>query len=76
MVRETPGRSSATGPPLVLIVTVVVIDPSAGVTVAGLKLQAASTGNFPQEKVPGCVKPALGVTVMVVPALCPAETGS
>jgi hypothetical protein len=54
-VGELPGERSATGPPFVLIVTVVFTGPPAGVTVAGLKLQAAPTGKLPQLKPTGCV---------------------
>lgn len=63
IVGEAPG-SSATAPPFELIVRVGLIGPPAGVTEAGLKLQAAPTGKPPQLNVTGCVKPALGVMVI------------
>lgn len=66
IVGEAPGENSATGPPLVVSVKVVFTGPPAGVTVAGLKLQAAPTGKFPQLKLTGWVNPASGVTVIVV----------
>lgn len=74
MVGELPGERSATGPPLVVIVNVVVIGAPAGVTVAGLKLQAAPCGKPEQLNVIGCVKPEFGVTVIVLVPLFPAAT--
>jgi hypothetical protein len=53
IVGEVFGESSATGPPVVLIVNVVLTGPPFGVTVAGLKLQAAPCGKPPQAKLTG-----------------------
>ena len=53
MVDESLGKSIATDPPLVLIVSVVSMGPPAGVTLAGLKLQLAPVGNPEQAKFTG-----------------------
>ena len=66
IVGDALGDNDATGPPLVVIVKVVLTGPPAGVTVGGLKLQAAPTGRLPQLKLTGCENPASGVTVIVL----------
>jgi hypothetical protein len=63
IVREPLGERSATGPPFVLIVNVVLIGPPAGVTLAGLNAQLAPTSKLPQLKLTGWLKPVFGVTV-------------